>query len=151
MEGKEQYSEDYWKGVADALTLVENFLYWRSAHPNKSRDPLEFVHECLKEVRKRIGPSLIEILGVSFEKEGTTEEDIPSPTAQPAIEPPLPSEETKQIPVSPEPVTVEESEDLTVVPVEEEEEEPLFSEVEPKNDENTNENTSESDEENPFI
>ncbi|MCD6483676.1 MAG: hypothetical protein J7L47_01035 [Candidatus Odinarchaeota archaeon] len=152
MEGKDQYSEDYWKGVADALTLVENFLYWRSAHPNKSRDPLEFVHECLKEVRKKIGPSLVEILGVSFEKEESEEENIPSVTTPPVIETPAPKTEP---PTAPEPPTpVKEEEDLTVVPIEEgeEEEETLFSDVEPNStEEETNETKSDTDDENPFV
>ena len=148
MEGKDQYSEDYWKGVADALTLVENFLYWRSAHPNKSRDPLEFVHECLKEVRKKIGPSLVEILGVSFEKEESEEENIPSVTTPPVIETPAPKTEP---PTAPEPPTPEE-EDLTVVPIEEGEEETLFSDVEPNStEEETNETKSDTDDENPFV
>ncbi len=152
MEGKDQYSEDYWKGVADALTLVENFLYWRSAHPNKSRDPLEFVHECLKEVRKKIGPSLVEILGVSFEKEESEEENIPSVTTPPVIETPAPKTEP---PTAPEPPTpVKEEADLTVVPIEEgeEEEETLFSDVEPNStEEETNETKSDTDDENPFV
>jgi len=148
MEGKDQYSEDYWKGVADALTLVENFLYWRSAHPNKSRDPLEFVHECLKEVRKKIGPSLVEILGVSFEKEESEEENIPSVTTPPVIETPAPKTEP---PTAPEPPTPEE-EDFTVVPIEEGEEETLFSDVEPNStEEETNETKSDTDDENPFV
>jgi len=152
MEGKDQYSEDYWKGVADALTLVENFLYWRSAHPDRSRDPLEFVHECLKEVRKKIGPSLVEILGVSFEKEESEEENIPSVTAPPVIETTTPKAETTKVPEPPAPVN--EEEDLTVVPIEEgeEEEETLFSDVEPNStDEGTNESSSDMDDENPFV
>ena len=158
MEGKDQYSEDYWKGVADALTLVENFLYWRSAHPDRSRDPLEFVHNCLKEVRKKIGPSLVEILGVSFEKEESeTEENIPSVTTQP-----MPESVTAktEAPTTPEAPTSTREEELTVVPVdEEEEEENLFSEIETTSTEKKEENkkgsgdntVSTDEDENPFI
>ena len=64
-----KFSEDYWKGVADALSLVEDFIYWQREHPDKSKDILEFVQECLAEVRKKIGPSLLDLLGVSFVKQ----------------------------------------------------------------------------------
>ncbi|MGQ4833450.1 MAG: hypothetical protein ACP6IS_06130 [Candidatus Asgardarchaeia archaeon] len=68
-----KFNEDYWRGVADALSLVEDFIYWQREHPNDSKDILEFVQECLTEVRKKIGPSLLDLLGVSFTKEKTEE------------------------------------------------------------------------------
>ena len=70
-----KFSEDYWKGVADALSLVEDFIYWQREHPDESKDILEFVQECLTEVRKKIGPSLLDLLGVSFTKQRLEKEE----------------------------------------------------------------------------
>ena len=71
---------------------------------------------------------------------------------QPVIETPAPKTEP---PTAPEPPTpVKEEEDLTVVPIEEgeEEEETLFSDVEPNStEEETNETKSDTDDENPFV
>ncbi|MCD6514901.1 MAG: hypothetical protein J7L07_08245 [Candidatus Odinarchaeota archaeon] len=64
----DKFSEDYWKGVVDALSLIEDFIYWQREHPDESKDILEFVQECISEVRKKIGPSLLDILGISFAK-----------------------------------------------------------------------------------
>ncbi|MCD6381234.1 MAG: hypothetical protein J7L50_02795 [Candidatus Odinarchaeota archaeon] len=62
-------SKEYWKGVYDALKLVENFLYYREAHPERSKDIMEFLRDCIREASKKYGPTLLENLGVSFEKE----------------------------------------------------------------------------------
>ncbi|MHA1860615.1 MAG: hypothetical protein ACTSVF_05965 [Candidatus Asgardarchaeia archaeon] len=66
-------SKEYWKGVYDALKLVENFLYYREAHPERSKDIMEFLRDCIREVSKKYGSTLLENLGVSFEKEEMVE------------------------------------------------------------------------------
>ncbi|MEQ9715660.1 MAG: hypothetical protein ACTSSP_10940 [Candidatus Asgardarchaeia archaeon] len=71
----DKFSEDYWKGVLDALSLIEDFIYWQREHPDESKDILEFVQECISEVRKKIGPSLLDILGIAFAKERKEEID----------------------------------------------------------------------------
>ncbi|MHA1506969.1 MAG: hypothetical protein ACTSR0_07335 [Candidatus Asgardarchaeia archaeon] len=69
-------SKEYWKGVYDALKLVENFLYYREAHPEKSKDIMEFLRDCIREASKKYGPTLLEDLGVSFEKEERVSESV---------------------------------------------------------------------------
>lgn len=65
---REDKPKEYWEGVADALSLVETFVYWKEMHPNESKSLLEFIHDALKEAKKHIGPSLLDLLGVTFQK-----------------------------------------------------------------------------------
>jgi len=79
---KESKPKEYWEGVSDALSLVETFIYWREAHPEESKTLLEFIHEALREAKKHIGPSLLDLLGVSFTKPKQAENVLERTTSE---------------------------------------------------------------------
>ena len=109
---------EYWEGVFDTLKLIQEFIEWKTEHPDSKRDVTTYLNAALNKVSRQLTTDLRDLIGFGEQSQSdeTQSEPVPNEAEYP-IEEPVTSSFTENLPQS-DPSTL----------IEMEEPEPLITE-----------------------
>jgi hypothetical protein len=78
VDSEEKRSDEYWKGVRDALRMVDSFTKWAQRNQSRAKNLDDFIHDGLVAAAKRCESCLKDDLGLTFaEDEIADAESVP--------------------------------------------------------------------------